>query len=215
MSWAEVKKTNGNLAKPLDELLTDSESGLVAIKNAVIKSEKVYKAYTTRTTPTTISPLIFTINGVGALHGMLVMLPVMRNTTNRVKFTLTIDSTIVMGYTLQSNSSSYSGFIKMLVSTPELITTYSVSPECYLGMSMSQFLDYDLKITIDNISSTGVPFSPNITETFGTGINRQRFSLINTPIKFNTNLTARTEAINGNCPDAVRYFFIYTLEWGG
>ena len=33
MSWAEVKKINSNLSKPLDEILNDPTSGLVAIKN--------------------------------------------------------------------------------------------------------------------------------------------------------------------------------------
>ena len=206
MSWAEVKKINSNLAKPLDELLTDPISGLSAIKNAIDEPVKVYQAKDTTAAPTTSSPLTLSINGAGGLHGIFIMLPV---TTNTVKLTLKADEVSIMNYTLQVTTSSSGVFSKMLVSTPELITTYSVSPKCYVGMLMSSFTSTDFQMDIGSINSSSVPIFMTITDT---RIHSQRFTLINNPIKFKTNFTAKVEAINSDCGDRARLFCIYTLD---
>lgn len=206
MSWAEVKKINSNLAKPLDEILNDSTSGLVAIKNAIDEPAKVYLTGKTTATPTTSSPLTLSINGAGGLHGIFMMLPV---TTNTVKVTLKADGVSIMDYTLRATTSSSNVFIRMLVSTPELIVTYSVSPTCYFGMLMSEFTGGDLEMNYRSIGRFDVPIFRTVTETSLSG---NRFSLINTSIKFKINFTAKVEAINGDCGNRATLFCIYTLD---
>lgn len=205
MSWAEVKKINSNLAKPLDEILNDSTSGLVAIKNAIDEPAKVYLTGNTTATPTTSSPLTLSINGAGGLHGIFMMLPV---TTNTVKLTLKADGVSIMDYTLQATTSSSNVFSRMLVSTPELIVTYSVSPDCYFGMSMSSFTDSDFRMSYKSPVNV-VPIFRTVTDTT---FSQQRFSLINTSIKFKINFTAKVEAINGDCGNRAKLFCIYTLD---
>lgn len=205
MSWAEVKKINSNLAKPLDEILNDSTSGLVAIKNAIDEPAKVYLTGNTTATPTTSSPLTLSINGAGGLHGIFMKLPI---TTNTVKLTLKADGVSIMDYTTQATTSSSNVFSRMLVSTPELIVTYSVSPDCYFGMLMSGFTGSELRMSYKNVV-TEVPIFRTVTDT---NFSQQRFSLINTPIKFKINFTAKVEAINGDCGNTATLFCIYTLD---
>ena len=206
MSWAEVKKINSNLAKPLDELLTDSESGLSAIKNAIDKPARAYLLKSKTAVPTTSSPLTLSINGAGKIHGIFMMFP---GSTNTMKLTLKADEVSVMNYTLQGGEGRSGTYYKMLVSRPELIAFFPNSPYHYFGMLMTEFSEsgnfqMDYRYTVFN-----VPIFKTVTEENSSS---QRFSLIDNPIKFTTNFTGKIEAINGDFQKGAFLFFLYTLD---
>jgi hypothetical protein len=135
MSWAEVKKINSNLSKPLDEILNDSTSGLSAIKNlavgikdntdSLLAVPKAFQFVKTSGTPTTSTPLTLSISGAGKLYGITFSSPVIASTSSNVKtqWLIYIDGEYVLNHSFHNESSSDFTIEGIITSPDTLVLT--------------------------------------------------------------------------------------------
>lgn len=208
MSWAEVKKINSNLNKPLDEILVDVKNSTDMLTS---EETEVYQTVSTRGIPLVGTPLTISISGSGRLYGFRSrLLPAKGGTaTINTKLLLQADNQTVLDYTSYDDSTSYYVYSNVMFSTPDLIITFSQSPRCYIGFAN----------TSPNYYATENPlpiFGPAMTEpglAFNDSIyGRHRFSLITKPIYFKQNFTATISAQNMDCPDNSSIFAVYILD---
>ena len=220
MSWAEVKKINSNLSKPLDEILNDSTSGLSAIKNLAtdIKDNtdslsvfKLFLSSSTSGTPTTSTPLTLSISGAGKLYGMTIYIPVIKsdNTSVKTQVIITIDNQTILDYSVHgSTSSSTSGtYGYLLFSAREtlLITRGDNANEYYGLVTLSHnFLDSRKgRVRLQM-------FSPAYTDTVSPG-DFGRLSCLTNAIPFN-NCTVQVKAKYESLSSSATINALYTLD---
>lgn len=221
MSWAEVKKINSNLSKPLDEILNDSTSGLGAIKNLAtdIKDNtdslsvfKLFLSPSTSGTPTTSTPITLSISGAGKLYGMTIYIPVIRsdNTSVQTQVIITIDNQTILDYSVHGTAStSTSGtYGYLLFSAREtLISTKGDDASEYYGLVTCSH-------TFLNAYKYGramLPiFSPAYTETISYG-SFGRIACLTNSIPFN-NCTVQVKAISESLTSDARIQALYTLD---
>ena len=220
MSWAEVKKINSNLSKPLDEILNDSTSGLGAIKNLAtdIKDNtdslsvlKLFLSSSTSGTPTTSTPLTLSISGTGKLYGMTIYIPVIKsdNTSVKTQVKITIDNQTILDYSVHGSTANvtYNTWGYLLFSAREtLIVTRGDDANEYYGLVTRphNFLD-----SRDGRARLQI-FSPAYTETVSPG-DFGRLACLTNSIPFN-NCTVQVKAIYESLTSNASISAVYTLD---
>ena len=208
MSWAEVKKINSNLNKPLDEILVD-------VKNStdILTSEEteVYQTVSTSGIPLVGTPLTVSISGSGRLYGFRSRLLPAKNGSATVssRLLLQADNQTVLDYTSYNETTNSTVYANIMFSTPDLIITFSQSPRCYIGFANTSPQHYatenPLSIFGSAMAEPGLAFSDSV---YG----RHRFSLITKPIYFKQNFTATISAQNMDCTSTSSIFAVYILD---
>lgn len=220
MSWAEVKKINSNLSKPLDEILNDSTSGLGAIKNLAtdIKDNtdslsvlKLFLSSSTSGTPTTSTPLTLSISGAGKLYGMTIYIPVIKsdNTSVKTQVKITIDNQTILDYSVHGSTANvtYNTWGHLLFSAREtLVITRGDNANEYYGLVTRphNFLD-----SRDGRARLQI-FSPAYTETVSPG-GFGRLACLTNSIPFN-NCTVQVKAIYESLTSDATINALYTLD---
>lgn len=220
MSWAEVKKINSNLSKPLDEILNDSTSGLSAIKNLAtdIKNNtdslsvfKLFLSSSTSGTPTTSTPLTLSISGAGKLYGMTIYIPVIKsdNTSVKTQVIITIDNQNILDYSVHGSTSTSTSdtYGYLLFSAREtLIITRGNNANEYYGIVTGphNFLDSRDGRTMLQM------FSPAYTETVSPG-HFGRLACLTNSIPFN-NCTVQVRAVSTSLSESASVRAVYTLD---
>lgn len=220
MSWAEVKKINSNLSKPLDEILNDSTSGLGAIKNLAtdIKDNtdslsvlKLFLSSSTSGTPTTSTPLTLSISGAGKLYGMTIYIPVIKsdNTSVKTQVKITIDNQTILDYSVHGLTANvtYNTWGYLLFSAREtLVITRGDNANEYYGLVTRphNFLD-----SRDGRARLQI-FSPAYTETVSPG-DFGRLACLTNSIPFN-NCTVQVKAIYESLTSDATINALYTLD---
>lgn len=207
MSWAEVKKINSNLNKPLDEILVDVKNSTDTLTS---EETEVYQTVSTSGIPLVGTPLTISISGSGRLYGIQSRLVPAKGVTDTINLRLLLqaDGQTVLDYTSYNDSDYYSKYANIMFSTPDLIITYSSSPRCYIGFANTNPYYY----------ATGDPlpiFGPAMVEPglIGDSVyGRYRFSLITKPIYFKQNFTATMSAQNMDCTGTSSIFAVYILD---
>lgn len=220
MSWAEVKKINSNLSKPLDEILNDPTSGLVAIKNLAtdIKDNtdslsvlKLFLSSSTNGTPTTSTPITLSISGAGKLYGMTIYIPVIKsdNTSVKTQVIITIDNQTILDYSVHgstsTSTSNTTGYL-LFSARETLITTDGGNANEYYGLVTCphNFLDSRDGRTMLQI------FSPAYTETVSPG-RFGRLTCLTNAIPFNS-CTVQVKAKYESLTSDAKIQALYTLD---
>lgn len=209
MSWAEVKKINSNLNKPLDEILVD-------VKNStdILTSEEteVYQTVSTSGIPLVGTPLTISISGSGRLYGLRSRLVPAKGGSATVssKLLLQADNQTVLDYTSYDEYTDYYVYANIMFSTPDLIISYSQASSCYISFANTNF---------DRYYTTGNP-APILGSAIiepGERLNSDkyglyRFSLIKKPIYFKQSFNATISARNVDCTGTSSIFAVYILD---
>lgn len=216
MSWAEVKKINSNLSKPLDEILNDSTSGLGAIKNLAtdikdntdsLSVSKAFQFVTTSGTPTTSTPLTLSISGAGKLYGLTFSSPVLASTSSNVKtqWLIYIDGEYVLNHSFHNESSS--GFtIDGIITSPDTLVLTRNSATFYYGVFgispnfISSNIAYDLPLFQSDATAETLSSSKN------------KIAYLNNPIPFNTICDIQVRALSTSLSSDASVRAVYTLD---
>lgn len=217
MSWAEVKKINSNLSKPLDEILNDSTSGLSAIKNLAteIKNNtdslsavpKAFQFATTSGTPTTSTPLTLSISGAGKLYGLTFSSQVIASTSSNVKtqWLIYIDGEYVLNHSFHNESSS-DFTIDGIITSPDTLVLTRNSATLYYGVFgiypnfISSNIAYDLPLFQSDATSETLSSRKN------------KIAYLNNPIPFNYICDIQVRAVSTSLSESASVRAVYTLD---
>lgn len=221
MSWAEVKKINSNLSKPLDEILNDSTSGLSAIKNLAVDIKdntdsllavpKAFQFVKTSGTPTTSTPLTLSISGAGKLYGITFSSPVIASTSSNVKtqWLIYIDGEYVLNHSFHNESSS-DFTIEGIITSPDTLVLTRYEATLYYGV----FGIYPSFISSD--SRYGLSFDLPLFQSEATAetlsSRRDKIAYLNNPIPFNTICDIQVRAVSTSLSSSASVRAVYTLD---
>lgn len=221
MSWAEVKKINSNLSKPLDEILNDPTSGLGAIKNlavgikdntdSLLAVPKAFQFATTSGTPTTSTPLTLSISGAGKLYGLTFSSQVIASTSSNVKtqWLIYIDGEYVLNHSFHNGSSS-DFTIDGIITSPDTLVLTRNSATLYYGV----FGIYPSFISSSsgNILSFDLPLFQSDATAETLSSRRYKISYLNNPIPFNSICDIQVIAVSTSLSESASVRAVYTLD---
>lgn len=219
MSWAEVKKINSNLSKPLDEILNDSTSGLSAIKNlatdikdntdSLLAVPKAFQFARTSGTPTKSSPLTLSISGAGKLYGLAFSSQVIASPSSDVKTQclMYIDDKYVLNHSFHNESSS-DIMVNGIITSPDTLVLTRNSSTLYYGVFgiypnfLSGNIAYDLPL-----------FQSDATEeTLSSSSGADKIAYLNNPIPFNNICYIQVRAVSTSLTSSALVRAVYTLD---